>query len=73
VCSATALVSNREEGRAVAHRGSDWYLVRQLASSGRVRGTDPLDTTGGQMRAMVTTLTDEQAMRGVVAYVTSLD
>jgi cytochrome c oxidase subunit 2 len=52
---------------------SDWYLVVQLEKFRTgVRGADPLDTTGAQMRGMVGSLEDEQAVRDVVAYVTSL-
>ena len=51
----------------------DWYLVSQLNKfrSG-IRGADPADTTGSQMRAMAMSLPDEQAVRVVAAYVSSL-
>lgn len=51
----------------------EWYLQRQLAKfrSG-VRGTHPQDVTGQQMRPMALTLTDEQAVNNVVAYIQTL-
>jgi cytochrome c553 len=52
---------------------SDWYLVTQLANfKTGVRGAKPEDQTGTMMRAMAMTLPDEQAMRDVVAYITTL-
>lgn len=52
----------------------DWYMVAQLEKFREgIRGTDPLDATGGQMRPMSLSLTDEQAVRDVVAYIRSLD
>lgn len=48
----------------------DWYLVNQLKKfKGGVRGANPLDVTGGQMRPMSMTLADEQAMKNVVAHI----
>ena len=50
-----------------------WYLRRQLEyyKSG-VRGTHPEDTFGRQMAPMAATLTDEQAVRDVIAYIETL-
>jgi cytochrome c553 len=52
---------------------ADWYLLAQLGKfrSGQ-RGAHKDDATGAQMRAMASTLADEQAMLDVVAYVRSL-
>jgi cytochrome c553 len=48
----------------------DWYLVSQLGKFKRgLRGTNPLDVTGAQMRPMSMTLPDEQAMKNVVAHI----
>ncbi len=48
----------------------DWYLVNQLKKfKSGVRGTNPLDVTGGQMRPMSMTLPDEQAIKNVVAHI----
>jgi cytochrome c oxidase subunit 2 len=53
--------------------GSDWYLARQIEhfKSG-VRGANPLDLEGAQMRPMAATLVDEQAIKDVVAYIASM-
>lgn len=50
-----------------------WYLRRQLENykSGR-RGAHPDDEYGRQMAPMVATLTNEQAMRDVIAYIETL-
>lgn len=51
----------------------DWYVVGQLQKfKAGVRGGNPKDTTGAQMRAMAGTLPDEQAMKDVAAYIKSL-
>jgi cytochrome c553 len=49
---------------------SDWYLVAQLLNyRNGLRGGDPRDTYGAQMRAVAGALPDEQAIRDVVAYI----
>ena len=51
----------------------DWYLFAQLRKfKDGIRGADPIDTTGSQMRAMATTLVTEQAMKDVIAYISTL-
>jgi cytochrome c553 len=51
----------------------DWYLVRQIGKfKAGIRGANPKDTRGGQMRPMAQTLPDEQAMNDVVAYIQTL-
>jgi cytochrome c553 len=53
--------------------GNDWYMLTQLANfRAGVRGTKPGDTSGALMRPMSMTLADEQAMRDVIAYITTL-
>jgi cytochrome c oxidase subunit 2 len=50
----------------------DWYLVSQLKKfKAGIRGANPLDVTGGQMRPMSMTLADEQAMKNVVAHIST--
>jgi len=51
----------------------EWYVTRELQyfKTG-IRGTDSLDVFGAQMRPMAMTLTSEQAIADVAAYVTSL-
>jgi cytochrome c553 len=52
---------------------SDWYLLTQLSNfRAGVRGAKPGDTSGALMRPMSMTLADEQAMRDVIAYITTL-
>lgn len=58
---------------ALASR-SDWYLVTQLNNYRTgLRGADPRDTLGAQMRAIAATLPDEQAVTDVVAFINTLD
>jgi cytochrome c oxidase subunit 2 len=51
----------------------DWYLVAQLNKfhSG-MRGVNPADSMGTQMRAMSLTLEDSTAIHNVVAYISTL-
>jgi cytochrome c oxidase subunit 2 len=52
---------------------SDWYLLSQLEKfKSGVRGSDPRDPIAIMMRPMALTLVDEQAMKDVVAYITTL-
>jgi len=51
----------------------DWYLIRQLQNfKAGIRGTDPKDVYGAQMRPMSMTLADEAAIKNVVAYIQTL-
>ena len=59
--------------RALAGQ-NDWYLVTQLSNFvAGYRGRHEDDRYGQQMAAMVGTLTDESAIRDVVAYINSLE
>jgi cytochrome c oxidase subunit 2 len=50
-----------------------WYLVRQLQNfKAGIRGANPKDTYGAQMRPMSMTLANDQAIKDVVAYIKSL-
>jgi cytochrome c553 len=52
---------------------NDWYMLTQLANfRAGVRGAKPGDTSGALMRPMSMTLADEQAVRDVIAYITTL-
>ena len=52
---------------------SDWYAFTQLSHfKAGIRGTNPKDAFGQLMRPMSMTLVDEQAMRDVIAYITTL-
>ena len=50
-----------------------WYLVRQLKNfKAGIRGADPKDKYGMQMRPMALTLANDQAVADIAAYVSSL-
>ncbi len=58
---------------ALAGQSED-YLVRQLQNYQRgIRGTDPADAGGAQMRPMAATLADDAAVADVAAYIAGLD
>ena len=72
-CHGEKARGNPDKGAPALHRASDWYLVAQLKKfKAGVRGTHPDDLTGAQMRPMALGLSDEQAMRDVVAYIGTL-
>jgi cytochrome c oxidase subunit 2 len=51
----------------------DWYLLGQLEHFRKgVRGADPKDETGTQMKPYAEDLADEQAMKDVVSYIATL-
>ena len=51
----------------------DWYHLSQLKKFKEgIRGGNPADITGSQMRPMAMTLVDEQAMKDVIAYIQTL-
>jgi cytochrome c553 len=52
---------------------NDWYIARSLDKfKAGVRGANPLDVSGAGMRPMAQTLTNDQAVLDVVAYIVSL-
>ena len=52
---------------------NDWYLLTQLENfKSGIRGSNPADTYGMQMRASAALLVDEQAMKDVVRYISSM-
>jgi cytochrome c oxidase subunit 2 len=52
---------------------SDWYMGLQLSNfKAGMRGVHPADSYGSQMRFMAATLSDEQAVRDLLAYVNTL-
>ena len=64
---------NQSLGAPALAARTDWYLLTQLQNyKAGLRGTDPRDTHGAQMRAIVSTLPDTQAMIDVVAYINTL-
>lgn len=51
----------------------DWYQLTQLKNFKEgIRGADPRDITGAQMRPMSMILADEQAIKDVIAYIQTL-
>lgn len=51
----------------------DWYLVRQIQNYQKgLRGYDPKDTYGAQMKPMAATLANPETLNNVVAYINSL-
>ena len=51
----------------------DWYLVRQINNyNNGLRGYDPKDTFGMQMKPMAAMLNSEKAVNDVVAYINTL-
>jgi cytochrome c553 len=52
---------------------NDWYLLSSLQKyKAGIRGGDPRNANATIMRGMAATLTDEQAMKDVIAYIRSL-
>jgi len=52
---------------------NDWYLVDSIKKfKAGIRGTNPLDVSGGTMRPMAQTLTTDQAVLDVVSYISTL-
>jgi cytochrome c553 len=52
---------------------SDWYLVTQLANyKAGLRGADPRDSYGAQMRGVSAMLPDDKAITDVVSYINTL-
>jgi cytochrome c oxidase subunit 2 len=51
----------------------DWYLVRALQDFKKgIRGSNPKDTYGAQMKPMAAMLANDQAINNVVVYIRSL-
>ena len=72
-CHGAAGEGNRMLGAPALAGQSDWYLLTQLKNFSRgYRGQHPDDSEGATMRAAVSALPDEQAMRDVVAYIAQL-
>ena len=52
---------------------NDWYLAAQIRKfRDGIRGSEPGDTYGAQMRAAARLLPDDEAIRDVVAYISTL-
>jgi cytochrome c553 len=52
---------------------NDWYIVRQLYNfKNGIRGVDPKDSYGQQMRPMAMTLPDDKSINNIAAYISTL-
>ncbi len=52
---------------------SDWYMLGQLQKfRAGIRGTDPRDVTGAQMKGMASSLPNDQTVTNVVTYIASI-
>jgi cytochrome c oxidase subunit 2 len=72
-CHGPEAAGNKDIGSPPLTVQPDWYLVRQLGKfKGGIRGANPKDLKGAQMRPMAQGLADEQAMKDVVAYIQTL-
>lgn len=73
-CHGAAGEGNEQLGAPRLAGQSDWYLVRQIDNFKKgLRGYDPKDTYGNQMKPMAATLTSDKAVDDVVAYLDTLD
>ncbi len=72
-CHGQAAEGNQALNAPVNAGQDEWYVIRQLNNfRAGVRGADPKDIYGAQMRPMAMTLADDQAVEDVAAYVASL-
>ena len=72
-CHGAAGEGNEALGAPQLAGQNDWYLLTQLKNfKARYRGYQSGDTHGQQMMAMAQSLSNEQAMRDVVAYINTL-
>jgi cytochrome c oxidase subunit 2 len=63
---------NRMMNVPAINHASDWYLFKQIQHfQTGIRGSHPGDRTGMLMRGMSMTLSDEQALRDVIAYIST--
>lgn len=72
-CHGPEAAGNQTLGAPPLVLQNDWYLARQIGKfKSGVRGANPADVRGGQMRPMAAMLTDDQAVTDVVAYIQTL-
>lgn len=77
---ATCAACHGPDGHGIAQMNApriagqnDWYLVRQLQNyKTGLRGNQPKDAYGAQMKPMAMTLANDQAINDVVAYIDTL-
>ena len=72
-CHGTDGMGNKELNSPKIAGQETWYLERQLKNfKAGIRGTHPKDRFGMQMRAMALTLSNDQSIRNMAAYVSSM-
>lgn len=72
-CHGAAAQGNQALHAPMLAGRTDWYLVTQLHNyRAGLRGTNPADSNGQQMRAMAASLSDDAAVNDVVAYINTL-
>lgn len=72
-CHGAAAEGNEALAAPALAGQNDWYMVTQLRNYlAGYRGVHPQDTYGAQMRAMTTSLSGENDINNVVAYINSL-
>jgi len=72
-CHGTHGEGNHAQNAPALAQRTDWYLVTQLQNfMNGLRGTQPQDVPGAQMRAVSATLPDAQAAVDVVAYINTM-
>ena len=72
-CHGQKAEGNEQMGGPKLAGQDDWYLVRQINNYNKgLRGYDPKDIFGNQMRPMAATLNSETAVNNVVAYINTL-
>jgi cytochrome c553 len=73
-CHGARAEGNDALGAPALAAQSDWYLVKQIQNYRLgLRGSDPRDGYGAQMRAIALTLPDEQASLDVIAFINTLN
>lgn len=72
-CHGPEALGNEAVGSPPLTLQQDWYLVTQIGKFRKgIRGADPQDIRGAQMRPMANTLPDDAAIADVVAYIQTL-
>jgi cytochrome c oxidase subunit 2 len=72
-CHGADAGGNEALGAPALDTQNDWYMIRQLENyRAGIRGYDPEDLYGQQMRASVALLEDDAAIRDVVKFITTL-
>lgn len=72
-CHGQNAEGNQQMNAPPLRDASDWYLKTQLSNfKAGVRGANPADGLGAQMRGMSYTLPDDQAILDVIAYIENI-